>query len=134
MTAGQRKTLKVIGGATVLGLFLCLMLLGWEFHSITLRDQATISETIWVLWAHQPGPIALLLATLAFWAGVFCGHFLWQSAKIYNELRAVRSWDGAGIYPPYSSETNTRQEPLAPDKATQIYVKTGFLPNSSGGQ
>lgn len=91
MTPGQTKTLRVLVLAAALIVGTSLGLLVWEFHSLALHDSATISETVWVLWAHQPGPIALLIATMGFWSGVLLGHFLWQSERVYDGIRR-REW------------------------------------------
>lgn len=104
MTGGQRRTVRVLGALLGALLLLSLGALGWEFYSLTLHDEATISETIWVLWVNQPGPIALCLATVAFWVGVLCGHFFWQSRRVYESIserqraRIVREQLGKDSY------------------------------------
>jgi hypothetical protein len=91
MTPGQHQTARVLAAALVAVAVIAAGLLAWEFYSLTLNDSATISETFWVLWAHQPGPIALVLATVSFWAGVLAGHFAWQSRSVYDGIRR-REW------------------------------------------
>ena len=88
MTAGQKKTVKVLLLAIALLFAVSAGLLGWEFYSLTLNDSATISETFWVIWAHQPGPIALVLMVGSFVCGALFGHFAWQSSKVYDDIRA----------------------------------------------
>jgi hypothetical protein len=91
MTPGQRKTARVLAAALVTAAVIAAGLLAWEFHSLTLNDSATISETVWVLWAAQPGPIALVLLTVGFWAGALISHFVWQSRSVYDGIRR-REW------------------------------------------
>jgi hypothetical protein len=110
----QRLTLRALGLASVAAGLIVLGLLCWEGYALTLGASATISEVIWILWAAQPGPIALVFATLTFWAGVLCGHFVWQSAKVYAEIRHVR--DGSccadqPCAPKVRDELNTPSRP-----------------------
>ncbi len=91
MTPGQRKTARVLGAALVAAFAIAAGLLAWEFHSLTLHDAATISETFWVLWAAQPGPIATVMVLLAFGLGTLWGHFVWQSRPVYEAIRR-REW------------------------------------------
>lgn len=87
MTSGQKKTARVLMLAGAMAFVYFAGLLVWEFKALAMNDQASISEVIWVAWAHQPGPIALMLIIVAHVSGWLGGHFLWQSANVYDKAR-----------------------------------------------
>jgi len=78
VTRGQRRTLRVLAIWVVVQLVAALCLLGWEFYSVTLNDQATISETVWLLWQAQPGAVMALALVVLPGLGYLAGHFFWQ--------------------------------------------------------
>lgn len=87
MTKGQVKTSIFLACWVAAAMLLIVAGLGWEFYSITLHDQATISETVWVAFAAQPGPIMLLIVAFAGVVGYLGGHFFWQNKGTYDAIR-----------------------------------------------
>jgi hypothetical protein len=90
LTKGQRRTLAAVGAYSAFQLVGAVGLLGWEFYALSLNDQATISETIWVLYAAQQWPFFLAgvsVVGIVAWLG---GHFFAQRATVYDEIRGGR--------------------------------------------
>lgn len=87
MTPQQVRTAKFAAIASIAPLVWVIALLVIEGIGVAGGGHGTISEVIWIAWAHQPGPIALLFATFTFWVGVLCGHFMWQARGLYEDIR-----------------------------------------------
>jgi hypothetical protein len=77
VTRGQRRTLTILTVALGLTLLISLGLLTWELYSVTLPDEASISEVVRLLYNEQPGAFMTVNVILAFGAGTLNGHWFW---------------------------------------------------------
>lgn len=86
MTPAQKKTVRGLVIAAIVAFGVLLWLLMVEMQAVG-NEGATISELVWVVWAHQPGVLLIVSHTIAapFW--FLMGHFFWQSKNVYDELR-----------------------------------------------
>jgi len=52
------------------------LILAYEFYALSLNQGVTISEIFWQIATVHP--------VLPFALGFLCGHFVWQSADVYE--------------------------------------------------
>ena len=87
MNAQQRLTVR--GIAVVISLMSLAVCVGLvvEGMAVSSGGNSTISELVWLAWASQPGAVLIVSHMLAapFW--YLCGHFFWQSQKVYDAIR-----------------------------------------------
>jgi hypothetical protein len=86
-TKGQRRTLKALVIYSAFQFVAGLALLAYELYSTTLNDSATISQTIWVIWAHQPWAILAVVLGVGGILIFLLSHFTSQSDKVYDAIR-----------------------------------------------
>lgn len=87
MRPGQKKVSRLLFGWGVIFGINVLALCGIEGYAVSLNDQATISELIWLGYAAQPGPFLFISCGLTAVVCVLSGHFFWQNSGTYELLR-----------------------------------------------
>jgi hypothetical protein len=87
MTTGQKRTAKLVGIVVGIIFLALLSLLVIEGLGIASGDEASISEVVWIVWAHQPWVVWLVSVMGAFLSGFLFGHFFAQSKSVYDEIR-----------------------------------------------
>ena len=90
MTRGQQKVAAGLGCLAILGFVLLVLTLALELFGVAQQDQATISELMRLVWAHQPWIILIVSHTLAapFW--FLMGHFFAAPKEEYARLRGEK--------------------------------------------
>lgn len=89
MTPAQRTTIRGIVIFVAAGAVSLLWLLYVELGAIG-SPGATISELVWVVWAHQPWVIFIVSHTIAAPVWFILGHFLAAPKETYNRIRDSR--------------------------------------------
>ncbi len=86
MSPAQRKTVRGLVIFAGVGFASLLWLLYVELTAVG-NTGATISELVWVVWAHQPWVVFIVSHTIAapFW--FVMGHFLAAPKDTYSRIR-----------------------------------------------